>query len=363
MTRRDPLLEIRTLSAVRDLESTGRRYSRLPLLKMLSFVGDPHPLVGAFVTRLGKCLRPITLEWREMPHGVFRWVEIQPDEPGRGFRRKTFPKGCGHPLCPYCAAGWTWKEANRAWKKVTGIIEKPHRGHFTYFSINIISGPLGENYGPFREQFKKKLTKLLDRHLPGSLLAGGFHINLMYNRLGKLHFHGWLYRSDFKHKEVEAVLRKAFPGLDELDVRGMKPKGSIERNFKTGLRYAADQHLTVRGLKLNTPQILHDWLVSLELLRGTGRKGLRMERGLTRGRSGKSTRSSTKQVRGRKAKGTRTLAGKSSNSLTTKLRQSSTQPVEVHSDKLANSPTGMGEVCRVGDDQKGYASDTIVRTT
>src|SRR5579872_7023704 len=312
MTRPDPLLEIRTLSAVRDLESTGRRWSRKALLKVLSSVDDPHPLVREFSEKLGGCQRRVTMERREMPHGVFRWVEIQPDEPDRGFERKTYFKGCRHPLCPHCACRWTWREADRTWKRLTWIIEKPRRAHFTYFSVNIISGPLGEDYRPSRDQFKKKLTKLLDRHLPGSLLAGSFHINLTDNRLGKLHFHGWIHSREFKHEKVAEVLQKGFPGLDELELQRMKPKGSIERNFKTALRYASDQHLTVRGLKLNTPKILHDWLVSLELLRGKGRKGLRMQRGLNRGRTRKSARSSTGHVRVQEGKGTRTLARTSS---------------------------------------------------
>ena len=363
MTRRDPLLEIGTLSTVHRLECTARRYSRRVLLNVLSLVSDPHPLVKAFSKRLEGCQRQVTMEHREMPSGVLRWVEIQPDEPDRGYERETYFKGCRHPLCPYCAWRWTWKEADRTWKKLTWIIEKPRRAHFTYFSVNIISGPLGEDYRPFREQFKKKLTKLLDRHLPGSLVAGGFHINLTDNRLGKLHFHGWVHNSELSRGNVAEVLRLAFPGLDELEVEGMKCGRTTEWHFKHALRYASDQHLMVKGLKSNTPQILHDWLVSLELLRGQGRKGLRMERGFTRGRNGKPAQSSTGHVRVQKGKGTRTLARNSSNSLTTKPQKSSTELMEVHGDNLGNSSTGLSEVCRVGDDQEGYASDPIMRTT
>jgi len=216
--------------------------------------------VKRFIDRLNRCGNPkIISTWR----GV-REIRV----------------GCKHPLCPYCTGWLSGKEGKKAWGKLSAKAGNVERNALSWITINWVVLPMGSDFKPASEDLRDKFRNLLERHFPKALFYGGFHIALTEDGMGKLHLHGWLYQEGVEPEEVIRVMARAFPEPDQLEIRGMRKGRTVDWHFKRSARYAADNDLLIDGRGSQTLKLLHDWVLSMELLRGHGRKGLRFEYGL-----------------------------------------------------------------------------------
>jgi hypothetical protein len=260
-----PFSRFRTLEYQLDqLEHSARHRSAPYFFAVLNRKKDPHPKIVAILKKLKSCKKRKTIYIHGYPLDIKR--------------------GCGLYCCPACIPRQRYKEGKKVQQAFFQARPHLHRSEMSFITINGDTLRLGSDFKPSGESLWERLRAVLKRYIEGSLFFGEFHIGQKADWSGMLHIHGWLHHPGYSRQQVKAILTRTFVEKFQVNIRPPRGGDLAWQMTKSGM-YASDPKMIIKGHGDQSPDYLHDWILSYESLRSRGRVGLRCQYGFRKGKN------------------------------------------------------------------------------
>jgi hypothetical protein len=241
---------------VKLLEKTKRKNS-LPVVRSLLRYADCTTAVEGVRRRIAKC-----------GNGGVGWTT-------QGYKWIRF--SCDWVGCPRCSPRLKARESQKVYSAIELRLGRaPDPDEVSYLSIHISYAGLGSDFSDDREDFRKRLRRIL-RQLPYKVsVCLEFEVAPQHDLMGKFHAHGWLLHPTGARDEIEEKLKATFDGHKVVDLQAPY-SDFVMGEILHSAEYQADVDLTLKGFGNDTPQVLADLIHSIESVRSRGRQGLRFK--------------------------------------------------------------------------------------
>lgn len=259
-------------------------------LAIRAFLEARHSKSGPAFRRLLATTRP-SPELEEVHQALIGCGHTQ----SREFAGQTYSKTqrCGLPYCPSCARRSRSREAKAVVKKIAAKAPSVTAEHVSFITLHGGLAPLGADLRPIREALAKQVHNVMRRHLQGCALSLSLQVAIRLDDQAHLHAHGVLVHQGRNRAEVTAVLKQAFPESRAVQVQAPETQDWAKEWFRTederGRRvqggegfgsYSADMQIRVKQDRADLPELVMAYISSVESLRSSGRKGLRIQSGM-----------------------------------------------------------------------------------